>query len=1427
MIKKALNWFASAVAIVVCLFFVGFGLLQTRAGKAAVAAAIARAASSPNSVWAIEGLGGFVPFDMTVRSITLSDPGGVWLTIKDVRLDLDPAALLGEELGLRLVSAAEVYQARSAAGPAQPLANSLRVPHLPIPLTVNRLEIDQLVLGPAMLGTRVVATVVGDLAVQGGSARAHLDIHRIDGSAGKIGLQLTLSGAKPRLGLRFDATDPTGIVDDCIFGRTDHLPLAVSIDGDGPIADWRGRLTASAGSRARLDALVALAVSHNTSVGLSAHAAAASLLPPNLVPLIGDNAKLSLHATFGQETVVDRLSLAAAFGTLAGKGAYGGPSGSVAADLRADLPELSKLESITGGDLHGSAVVTAKVSGSKARPAIRADIDVSSAEISGAAARSVAAEVAVTPTGALDAQPTRFAIDAHGQFAGLALPNGLASKGGALAARIGEKITWSLAATADRDARAVDLASFDVNGGGIDLKASGHIALAAHGVAGTIAVSGSATDLRTGIEPADALLGANPSFTVMLRRDEAGVVAGEDLVLTGAAARLTGAARLDRASNAVTASLAIDIPRLEPLRPAVGAGIAGSLSAAATAQGPLDRLQLRTEIDGHRIALRGAAIDRLRISGVVADLSNPQAIVDGDFHAGRLDGRLGFVAAPIGNTGLSVTQLRLTAADTAIAGNVQIAFADGLVNGTLTARLPDLSRWSTLAGKPLGGGLDLTARARAAGGSQDLDLTINGARLAVGAGASVATIGQLAATARLADIRRRPTGAGRVILTSVHSGPIDFSTATAMFESRGAGRLAFRGDAAGHPLSFAFVGEGGVVPNGAELRLARLAGSLDTENFMLEQPLDLTSRGPDLLLPRLALRFGSGRITGGGSVRGQALAFSVNASNLPIAAGARLMGHPGMHGELSVAASLSGSLRAPSGHFTVSATNLALATSPEAKTPRLGLTVAGDWDGRAVDLRGQATGLHGDQMALTGSLPLVLHPSPLGVSVPPQGRLAINLQGSGDIGHLGDLLPLGEDRVSGKFAIDASVGGTIAAPSAGGRLTLTDARYENFATGAVLTNLGAELVGSGDHFQLASLSAGDGSGGSLKAQGSLALSGTGGPAAQLSASLANLRVAASDEATATANGTIAVTGPLTAPKVAARLTIDRAEINLPSSLPPNVVVIQVTKINGKEGAPPKAAPSAAMLAAPLEITVVLPGPVLVRGHGLDSDWHGHLTISGTTAAPKIAGALIATRGNVDLLGKSFRLTRGAITFDGTAKLDPAVDIVAEVSASNITAQVVINGFASAPKISLTSTPEVPQDEILSRVLFNQGVGQLTAGQGVQLAAAAATLAGGGPGVIDQLRGKLGLDWLSFGQGPTGAASSILNPSVVTPTTQSAAAVSAGKYIAPGISIGVTEGVSPPTSKVTVQVDVGHHLTVDTEAGQNGGTGIGVGYNYDY
>jgi translocation and assembly module TamB len=95
-----------------------------------------------------------------------------------------------------------------------------------------------------------------------------------------------------------------------------------------------------------------------------------------------------------------------------------------------------------------------------------------------------------------------------------------------------------------------------------------------------------------------------------------------------------------------------------------------------------------------------------------------------------------------------------------------------------------------------------------------------------------------------------------------------------------------------------------------------------------------------------------------------------------------------------------------------------------------------------------------------------------------------------------------------------------------------------------------------------------------------------------------------------------------------------------------------------------------------------------------------------------------------------------------------------------------------------------------------------------------------------LRGGLGLDWFRLGSGPSGPASSTLNPRASGSAT-GGTALSAGKYVAPGVSVGVSQGLSPPTSKVTVEIELRPHLTVQGEAGQSGSTGIGLNYNYDY
>jgi translocation and assembly module TamB len=1457
-----LRWLGVALGLVIIVLLGGFGLLQTQTGQAWLARTIEQTISAPDFTVSIAGLHGAIPFNFKVDRIEIGDRDGTYLTLHNFGLDISAADLLAKRLHIRSLSLAEIDMARSSTAPSTtPWTEYFKVPRVPIGVVLERLSIERLALAPPVLGESLVATVDGNARLAGDTAHLALDLHRIDDVAGNIGLAMELAGATPVLNLQLEANEPTGVLLDRLLARTDRPPLALSVKGTGPLADWHGRVAASAGALAQIDADVALAIANPIVFGLTGTAALAPLLPPNLAPVVGNQLALSVHGSSGERVIFDALSIEIAAGRLSGDAAFGGIEKTVTAHLQANVPKLSAIAGLLGSQLSGSASLAAEVTGTETRPALTLNLTASAVRVGTSGADHADANMSAAATGPLENPDTRIEFAAKGRLEGFATPEGVV-----VPPELGRDIDFSLAGDAVRDGRAVSLTQLSAEGAGLALTGAGqmtgggqtidgnlHLAIGdlrpfsgfvGHSLAGSIElaadaahegtsgynahIEGSASGLRTGIAAADALLGDSVKLTGSLQRDTGGELILDQFAVEGVAASLSGDGRFDPASNRLAATLALELPRLKPLGPALGTDITGALSARINAEGPLDHLRIDSEVTGNDIAAGGTRMDRLQLAGKVTDLAEQKATLDGTYRAYGLDGTLVLAAELNGNSELVLPRLRLTAADSAIEGSLRVALDTYLIRGSISGRAPDLGRLSKLAGTPLGGGLEFGTGLEARGG-QLVDLSLTGKQVTAGQGSSRLGIGRIELTAKFADVMRAPSGTGRLSLTSVKLGSAELSTASLALDAPRPGRFTLQGDAKSQPLTLALTGDGGLEPGRFELRLTRLAGLLGGDRISLEQPLTLSKRGADVAFSGLALDFGTGRLTGNGSVRAESLALALNVADFPIASGARLMGYRNLRGTLAAAANLGGTLRAPQGRFSLNASRISLSSAKNPQLPELGVAIDSTWNGRSLDLRGQVNGLKGDQIAFSGAVPLLLTPTPLGISVPADGRLALQLQGSGRVERLADLLPLGEDRVSGHFATNVAVGGTLAAPAASGRLQLTDGRYENFATGAVLTSMQADLVGDRDRFTLTSLSASDTASGTLKAQGNVALRSPAGPTAELSATLDNFRVAARDEAVATTSGNISIAGPLTAPKVTAPLTINRADINLPTSLPPNVVVLKVVETNGKAAKQPApaAADQAPALPAALDITVDMPGNIFVRGHGLESEWRGRLKITGTSAAPAITGSLEQIRGSLDVLGKTFTVTRGTITFDGSSKLDPVLDIGAEVSTSDITAQVTIGGVASAPTIKLSSTPVVPQDEILSRVLFDRGVGQLTAAQGLQLAAAAGTLAGGGPGVLDRLRGGLGLDWFNFGSGPTGAASSTLNPRAATGSATGGTAVSAGKYIAPGVSVGVSQGISPPTSKVTVEIEVRPHLTIGGEAGQSGSTGLGVNYNYDY
>ena len=234
--RAVARWLAIALAVPILLALAGFGLLQTRAAQAWLAAVIARSASKPDFVVSIAGLRGFLPFHVKIDRIAIADAGGVYLSLRGIGLDLAPGDLFAGELDIRRLAIAEIAMARPSTAASAPLSEYLRVPHLPLALVLDRLAIARLALAPPVLGESVIATIAGSGEIRRGAARATLDLHRTDGVPGKLALRMSLAGTHPLLSLRLHASEPTGILLDRWLGRTDRRPLTLSLNGRGPLA---------------------------------------------------------------------------------------------------------------------------------------------------------------------------------------------------------------------------------------------------------------------------------------------------------------------------------------------------------------------------------------------------------------------------------------------------------------------------------------------------------------------------------------------------------------------------------------------------------------------------------------------------------------------------------------------------------------------------------------------------------------------------------------------------------------------------------------------------------------------------------------------------------------------------------------------------------------------------------------------------------------------------------------------------------------------------------------------------------------------------------------------------------------------------------------------------------------------------------------
>ena len=407
--------------------------------------------------------------------------------------------------------------------------------------------------------------------------------------------------------------------------------------------------------------------------------------------------------------------------------------------------------------------------------------------------------------------------------------------------------------------------------------------------------------------------------------------------------------------------------------------------------------------------------------------------------------------------------------------------------------------------------------------------------------------------------------------------------------------------------------------------------------------------------------------------------------------------------------------------------------------------------------------------------------------------------------------------LTGKAQADIAIDGSIGAPVISGTITTAGSRLVDGRSGIAIDNLSADIGLTAGEASICSLSGDLSSGGKISGSGVIGLDPAANFPADLTLKVERGRYADGQMIATRFDADLTLTGPLTLlPQLGGSVQLDETTIVVPDSLPTSIARLDVTHKNAPAGIQLQAdrlsGDGGGGTSGGLGLDVqVRANRIFIRGRGMDVELGGSLRLTGSTGAPVAAGGFDLIRGRLNLLGKRLDFTRGTLGFAGSVV--PILDLAASSQSGSTTVTVLITGPADAPRFSFTSSPELPEDEVLAQLVFGRSISSLSPVQIAQLAEAAAQLTGAvnGGGVLEQLRRATGVDDID----------------VRTDEETGDTSLGVGKYLNDRTYLGIESGSSAGSGKARIDLDIGKGIKLRGEASSGGETKGGIFFEREY
>ncbi len=1463
--KFVLALFALPLLLLLAAAGGAFATLYSDTGRDFLRAQIEAAVSEDDGLSLTLGpIDGDLLSEFQIARVVLADPDGTWLVAEDLSVSWSPFDLLDKRLSVASITLSSLELLREPVLPAseEDQSQGQALPALPVDVVLDQLQIDRIRLAEALAGREAVFNLALRLNAPSSNAlQSEIKLTQLEGGEANLSGAIVFDPQQETLGVDLTFAEPQ----DGLIARLAELPgtpaIEISLLGDGPITAWQGQLLAKAGDL--LDAellLVTQAAGTLKDLGkgqeeirltLQGSTEFGGLLPPDLSPLAAPRLDLDsilLWSGEDQSLVLESGRFETGALRIHSEGRFGISEQSLSAKARIESLDSAVLSELTAPATFKEAALDLNLEGSLATLSVSADVS--------------ATELAPTPdlllgkvSGSYKSRVTPQNL-AQIPLKGTTLIEGFSGLPPEAERLLGQQLALDFDLNFDLAKNLLRLANFEAKGSGLTLGGAGSVGLEtrkanadlslqlpdlslAAPVSGalrsdiTVATSDYETGAEVGVkavvedlDPGDPQVKKLIGEAVELRLTA--TATPELLNVTSLAAsnqliKLTGSLELPTTFESLAADFEVALPDMAPLSDIAAVEVKGQANIKGRLDGPLSDPALRGEALLDKLLLDGQSLGELKSSFDIAKLASGPA--------GRLTSRLTHPDATLDLATdfslrdfekLDLSELSLQAAGARVEGTVSLPLDGSPMTGQLQGAIPDLNQLARLAGQNAGGKLDFTARLEGKEGGQAavVEIQSNGLKLDRDDQAAPA-LEKLSASLTGSDLLRSPGFAISAEAEGLRAAGNRLDSIALDAEGTpAAADFSFSlANQKGPALGFKGAGQLELAGEVTKIELSRLDGAFEGRDVRLREAFAVTQSGTNTSLENLKLDLAGGEVTASADLTASAAEAEVSLAAIPLQLLTLL------DPQLKTTGTLGGQARieviddSAQGAFEFAVD----AVKPEGpdfeNLPPLNGRLSGQLDQGQLAFAGQVTGLEATNIDAEGSLPLEIALDPFVATVPETRPLEAALKLRGDLAGIWPLLALDEHLLAGKLTADLSLAGTLGQPEVKGTAALAEGRYENLEAGTLLTDLTFQATLPDVQTIDVSLDSKDGDEGRITAEGRIDLSDGTDPAVTMTTILQSARLLRRDDIFAQASGNIDVTGHVSDLKVEGQITSDLIEINIGGALPPSIVDLPVEERNRpgateSEEAKDTASEETAHSQVALNLALSLPRRVFIRGRGLDSEWAGQFKVKGTAESPVIEGDLSPVRGDFSFAGKSFKLQKGKVSLAGGEEVDPDLDLSAAYELDDFKAVVAITGTASRPEIGFSSEPELPQDEILARILFGKSTGQLSPVEALQLAEAVASVSGqlgSGEGVLGLVRKTIGVDVLSAG----------------TNEQSGEVEVRAGKYVADDVFVGVTQGADPTSTKVTVEVEVTPNISVESDVGQDASGRVGVFWKWDY